>query len=97
MVWQTIWLYNTLSGVLKRAVHEPFAARAVIYCLVLDDDDYMCRRQLDHLAKAADTGVYDETIRLRSLVANLQTEYRLPLLDMTLPALRQLSQGQLRP
>jgi Zn-dependent protease with chaperone function len=87
-------LIAELPGVLKRAVHEPFAARAVIYCLVLDDDEYMCRRQLEHLAKVADVGVYDETARLMSLVRGLKTEFRLPLVDMALPALRQLSESQ---
>jgi Zn-dependent protease with chaperone function len=87
-------LIGELPGVLKRAVHEPFAARAVIYCLVLNDDEYTCRRQLDHLAKVADVGVYDETVRLMSLVRGLKTEFRLPLVDMALPALRQLSESQ---
>ncbi len=87
-------LIDELPGVLRRAVREPFVARAVIYCLVLDDDEYMCRRQLDHLAKVADTGVYDETNRLMSMVRGLKTEFRLPLVDMALPALRQLSKSQ---
>ena len=69
-------------------------ARAVVYCLVLDEDEYMCRRQLDHLAKVADTGVYDETSRLMSMVRGLKTGFRLPLVDMALPALRQLSKSQ---
>jgi len=50
--------------------------------------------QLGHLAKAADTGVYDETIRLGHAVRRLGAENRLPLLDMAMPALRQLSAGQ---
>lgn len=79
---------------LRRGVHEPFVARAIIYCLVLDKDEYMCRLQFKHLAKVADTGVYDEAVRLRNLVANLKPEWRLPLVDMALPALRQLSAGQ---
>jgi Zn-dependent protease with chaperone function len=87
-------LIARLPDVLRRAVHEPFVARAVVYCLVLDRDEDMCRRQLAELAKFADTGVYDEVIRLRSLVRSLPAEYRLPLLDMTLPALRQLSKSQ---
>ncbi|MDW7772595.1 MAG: M48 family metallopeptidase [Desulfobulbaceae bacterium] len=83
-----------LPDELRRAVHEPYAARAVIYCLVLDQDAEMRRSQLDQLEKAADTGVYDETVRLQGLVRSLQAEFRLPLLDMSLPALRRLSQSQ---
>ncbi|MEN8135929.1 MAG: M48 family metallopeptidase [Thermodesulfobacteriota bacterium] len=87
-------LIGDLPAVLRRGVHEPFVARAVIYCLVLDNDEYMCRRQLEHLAKVADIGVYDEVVRLRNLVLNLKIDSRLPLVDMALPALRQLSRSQ---
>ncbi len=87
-------LIDRLPATLRRAVHEPFAARAVIYCLVLDQDEEMCRHQLGELEKKADTGVYEETVRLRSLVRDLGAEYRLPLLDMALPALHQLSESQ---
>jgi Zn-dependent protease with chaperone function len=87
-------LISELPAGLRRGLREPYVARAVIYCLVLDDDEYMCRRQLDHLARVADTGVYDETIRLRNIVRNLKIENRLPLIDMALPTLRQLSKSQ---
>ncbi len=87
-------LIGRLPEVLRRAVHEPFAARAVVYCLLLDRDEDMSRFQLAELKKVADTGVYGETVRLRNLVRDLAAEYRLPLLDMALPALRQLSASQ---
>jgi hypothetical protein len=87
-------LIKDLPEALRRGVAEPFAARAVIYGLLLDTDEYMCRRQLEHLARAADPGVYAETVRLRGLVRNLKVESRLPLVDMALPTLRQLSQSQ---
>jgi len=87
-------LIENIPKTLRRAVHEPFVARAVVYCLLLDRDEDMCRAQLAELVKVADTGVYDETIRLQSLIRGLAPEYRLPLLDMALPALRQLSQSQ---
>jgi len=87
-------IIDNLPKTLRRGIHEPFVARAIIYGLVLDNDEYMCRQQLDHLEKTADTGVYDETVRLRTLVINLGVESRLPLVDMALPALRQLSKGQ---
>ncbi|MBU0484097.1 MAG: M48 family metallopeptidase [Proteobacteria bacterium] len=87
-------LISQLPDILKRGVREPFVARAVIYCLVLDDDEDMCRRQLAHLAEQADTGVYEETVRLRNVVRNLKVEHRLPLVDMALPTLRRLSKSQ---
>lgn len=87
-------LIDRLPDDLRRAVHEPFVARAVVYCLVLHRDETLCRRQLAELAEVADMGVYDETVRLLYPVRRLGAEYRLPLLDMALPALRQLSTSQ---
>ena len=87
-------LIGKLPDDLRRAVHEPFGARAVVYGLVLDRDEKMCNLQLAELKKVADTVVYDETLKLRNMVRSLEAEYRLPLLDMALPALRQLSKGQ---
>jgi hypothetical protein len=87
-------LIKDLPEALRRGVAEPFAARAVIYGLVLDTDEYMCRRQLEHLARDADPGVYAETVRLRGLVRSLKVASRLPLVDMALPTLRQLSHSQ---
>ncbi|MEN8142878.1 MAG: M48 family metallopeptidase, partial [Thermodesulfobacteriota bacterium] len=83
-----------LPETIRHAVHEPFGARAVVYCLLLDEDEEMLGRQLRHLEKEADTGVHDETVRLVHAVRRLGPEIRLPLLDMALPALRQLSAAQ---
>jgi len=87
-------LVSTLPDALKSAVHEPFGARAVIYFLVLDKDKELRGEQLHHLLASADPGVYDETIKLVNQVSDLKIEYRLPLVDMALPALRQLSNKQ---
>ncbi|MBU0674908.1 MAG: M48 family metallopeptidase [Proteobacteria bacterium] len=83
-----------LPKVLKNAVHQPYAARAVIYCLVLDTNDQIRDRQLRHLEKAADSEDYQMAVRLANEVRRLQPASRLPLLDMAMPALRQLSQQQ---
>lgn len=87
-------LLSDLPDVLKSAVHEPFGARAVIYFLVLDQDNEIRSKQLQHLSSFADPGVYDETIKLVNQVNDLKIEYRLPLVDMALPTLRQLSKQQ---
>lgn len=87
-------LISDLPAVLKDAVHEPFGARAVIYFLVLDKNDEIRKEQLQHLLASADPSVYSETIKLVNQVSDLAVEYRLPLVDMALPTLRQLSSKQ---
>ncbi len=87
-------LVKSLPAQLVSAVHEPYGARAVVYALLLDHEAAPRQRQLTHLEGAADPGVYEETVRLMPLVEQLDMRARLPLLDMSLPALRGLIPAQ---
>ncbi len=85
---------SELPAEIKQAAHDPFAARALIYFMVLDKEPAMRQQQLQHLAMAADDGVYEETIKLTEKFPELELVHRLPLLDITLSTLRQLSKRQ---
>lgn len=85
---------SELPMVLKQAAHDPFAARALIYFMVLDTGLAMRKQQLQHLAQAADDGVYAEIIRLAQHAPEIDPAYRLPLIDIALSTLRQLSERQ---
>ena len=87
-------LVKSLPAQLVSAAHEPYGARAVVYALLLDHEAAPRQRQLAHLRGAADPGVYEETLRLMPLVQQLDMRARLPLLDMSLPALRGLVLAQ---
>ena len=87
-------LVKSLPAQLVSAAHETYGARAVVYALLLDHEAEPRERQLAHLAGMADPGVYEETLRLMPLVQQLDTRARLPLLDMSLPALRGLVLAQ---
>ncbi len=87
-------LIQEIPELLRRAAHEPYAARAVIYFLLLDQDTVIRDRQLEHLSVAADQGVYKETMKLVIKTGSVAPEYRLPLVDMALPALHQLTREQ---
>jgi hypothetical protein len=87
-------MLDSLPAPLVSAAHEPYGARAVVYALLLDREAGLRQRQLAHLAAAADRGVYEETLRLVSLIQQLDVRARLPLLDITLPSLRGLTAGQ---
>ena len=87
-------LIRDLPPEFSAAVNDPFAARAVIYYLVLDKDRAVHLEQLAHLKTSADAGVYEETIKLARAGIELQKEYRLPLVDMALATLHQLSPNQ---
>ncbi len=85
---------KTLPADIKKAAHDPYGARALVYCLVLDVDENERQKQLKFLQKAADTGVYAEVETLCRSIGQLKTPQRLPLIDMTLGTLRQLSAQQ---
>lgn len=87
-------LLSELPAEIKQAAHDPFAARALIYFMVLDNAPAMRQQQLQHLATAADDGVYAETLKLTEKFAKLELAHRLPVLDIALSTLRQLSKPQ---
>jgi Zn-dependent protease with chaperone function len=79
---------------LRDAAHEPYAARAVVYAMLLDDDPEICQRQFDVLANHADPAVHRETIRLHRDIATLPRSLRLPLLEISITSLKGLSTPQ---
>jgi Zn-dependent protease with chaperone function len=81
---------------LTQAVHEPLGAVATVYCLLLDDDAIVRRVQLQSLADHADRPVYQEVQRLIPVMDQVAPESRLPLIDMAIPALCQMSGVQYR-
>ncbi|UCF81237.1 MAG: M48 family metalloprotease, partial [Acidobacteriota bacterium] len=76
------------------AAHEPFGARAVVYAMLLDREKESRRLQLERLGHNADKTVYKETLKLAPEVETLPDETRLPLVDMSIPALSRLSPVQ---
>ncbi|HUE86500.1 MAG TPA: M48 family metallopeptidase [Vicinamibacterales bacterium] len=89
-------LLESLSDRIRVAAHEPYGARALVYTLLLDRDAALRQKQLQHLERAADPGVFEETLRLVPVVAQLEIKARLPVVEIALPALRLLTTEQYR-
>lgn len=88
-------LLENLPTEARDAAHEPFGARAVVYCLLLDENVPEIRiQQLEALKKNADPLVYAEVERLQDSIRSVDHEARLPLIDIALPALRSLARSQ---
>ena len=87
-------LIEELSATIKEAAREPYGARAVIYSLVLDPGQEVRGRQLAHLREHADPDVFVLTHKLLPEMDGLDIKYRLPIINITIPALKQLSLGQ---
>lgn len=87
-------LVAAMPPTLVDAAHEPYGARAVVFAMLLDRDADIRAAQLRALQQAADPHVFEQTLRLVPAVNQLDARARLPLVDMTLPALRALSLSQ---
>lgn len=87
-------LLSELPLAIKEAAREPYGARAVMYSLVLDPGQVVRDKQLSHLKLNADQDVFVLTQKLAPKLTGLETKFRLPLIDIAIPALKQLSLNQ---
>ena len=87
-------LVKEIPDNIRQALHEPYAARAVIYCLLIDKKTDVQAKQFKHLKESADEGIYDLCQKLFKTISQLDVKFRLPLIDIALPILRRLSTQQ---
>jgi hypothetical protein len=87
-------LIDGLPPDIRSAVHETYGAQAVVAGLLLSRDEEVRSRQLDLVERTTDRGLDDETRRLLPLVETVPDEARLPLVDLAIPTLRNLSPPQ---
>ncbi|MFP6641290.1 MAG: M48 family metalloprotease, partial [Myxococcota bacterium] len=78
------------------AAHEPYGARALIYALLVNGEPEARARQLELLPSSAEPDVWKLMQGLLREVSGLDAGVRLPLIDLALPALRELSEDQYR-
>ena len=76
------------------AAHEPYGARAIIYALLLDRDQTIRGRQLESLKKGAEEQSFVQTQRLMAQIDQSPPDARAPLVEMAIPALKNLSPDQ---
>jgi Zn-dependent protease with chaperone function len=85
---------DALPERIKIAAHEPYAARALIYSLLLSQDKTMRKHQLKALHQVALPDVYRALMDYGPEMLRLDVQLRLPLIELALPALRSLSMEQ---
>ncbi len=87
-------LLRELPQEITEAVHEPYGARAVIFALLLDNQQDVQTVQMDALAATTTPDIVALTAKLAPAIRQLDTRARLPLVDMSLPALRSITKSQ---
>jgi hypothetical protein len=89
-------LLESLPQPVREAASDPFGARAIIYGLLLDKDEDVRARQLEHLKFSADMPVFEATEKILPFMLAVDEEARLPLMDLAMPSLRSMSLEQFR-
>ncbi len=87
-------MYTEIPDALLAAAEEPFSARAAVYALLLDPRADVRDLQLAQLQAGSEPRDVAETVRLAAIVQALPDRFHLPLLDLAMPALRQMSPRQ---
>jgi Zn-dependent protease with chaperone function len=87
-------LRAVIPASLQTAARESLGACTIVYALLLSEDEATCQKQLEELAAATSPAVRQETLRVLPEVREVATHAKLPLVDLALPGLRQLSAAQ---
>ena len=83
-----------IPDTIKEQTRDPFSARAIVYALLLDTDPALRNQQCATLRENAEPDVFQCLEELLPSIGNVPPETRLPLLDLSIPALRLLSKNQ---
>jgi Zn-dependent protease with chaperone function len=87
-------LRDALPENVKAAAREPLDAVALIYALLLSDDERLRSTQIAEIAKRSSPSVSDKTAALFPDVSKIAAHVHLPIINLALGGLRQLSAEQ---
>jgi Zn-dependent protease with chaperone function len=87
-------LVDALPAAVRQAARESYGARAVLLGLLADRKPEVRDRQLAALAELAPRDLVELTLKLLPWLDALDVRARLPLVDLSLPALRAMSHRQ---
>ena len=87
-------LRDALPENLKAAARDPLAATALIYALLLATDETLRSQQLAEISRRTSTSVSEQTAALFPAVVAVAKRARLPLVNLALGALRNLTAEQ---
>ncbi|WP_323845075.1 M48 family metallopeptidase [Microbulbifer magnicolonia] len=83
-------LLQSVPAALQQAARDPFAARALVYYLLMHNEESERRVQRQLLQQFAHPAVVREMVKLEPQLQSLSASARLPLLDLCVPALKAL-------
>jgi tellurite resistance protein len=87
-------ILDQLPQPLQHALHDALGASAAVYALLLAEDDAVREKQLHAVRQRIRGGMADEVLKLAPWVAAVPVEHKLPLLELSVTGLRELSPAQ---
>ena len=87
-------LLDHIPIALRHAAHEPMGAQALILVLLLWSKVDLTKDQKKRMAEFADSRITQEMLILEGSLTTLDPQARLPLIDMAIPTLKNLSHEQ---
>ncbi len=87
-------LRKSLAPELRKAAHDPLGAQALMFAMLLREDDTAFEEQLERLKTHCVEAIISETRILHPKAATMDPRAKLPLVDMAIPSLRQLTKDQ---
>ena len=87
-------LISEIPENVRHAAHDLYGARAVLYSLLLNQQPKIQKQQFTALREHAEPGLAELTEKIASAVIPLDPQHRLPLIDITLGSLKELSPSQ---
>ena len=85
---------HNLPNIIETAVHNPYSARAIIYCLLLDNNQAIRAKQIQALSDNAHPTTFLEMKRLYQAIKKIRRSQYLIITDLCIPALKLLSKSQ---
>lgn len=76
------------------AVHSEAGAQAMVFALLLAQDDALRETELQRLSDATDPETFRETVELHGSLGDLHSSTKLALVDLAIPTLRRLSTAE---
>lgn len=90
-------LIQSIPEEINDATHDPFSARAIIYCILRDKKSApVAEKQQQLLREKAHPVVYKFTEEFQNTIDQLDSTLFLPLIELCMPALKKLSEPQHR-
>jgi len=87
-------LLGSIPPEIRKELSDPLGTSAVVYALLLSDDMMEKKRQIKNLKPITSNDIIRHALMLDKVTSGLDRNLKLPILDLSLPTLRQMSPSQ---